>query len=766
MMLVPFLVLTLATICFSVLAYFYRHRFRWLLPLACLTVSGIFVLVPVGFLSVFGGICLFFSATWLAVRIVTQFDPAWFRKYPASVGILLALGTVFWSALGLRSQHDMNRAVSEVRYWEPEFWDGNSRIAYEATQALILNMPVHAEGNSTEENQATIATDNSPQSASDKIAETKSIDNNKSNPNWLPLVLARWFAILLALYVAYQTVVYFFHTTVDRFRLFGMGTRWAKETALVLGAGYVGRQIIRELKKKQFNVIAVDPKGDTSTTQWARNNGVVLIQADGTRADLLHDIPLRAISEFYVATGSDENNLAIALLLQKALELGLPSIDGGDRKQLGQPWFWQKPTPTTRVGYVRLYDQDLYELLSQSFASPSENATGTNNTKTLPPLELHAFNSDENAARQLVQHELSKKDIRPSNQNEVAQYVIVGFQEMGREVALALARLAHFENLRRARILILSNVADNDADPNVERFLARYPKFTTKARTHQPLGDVEFSAEFDEWQREPQLVDANLEAHDGASSPSTTPKDPSSRESSSISADNLNQPTPDSPNETGTESTTAESHSYIQSGVTFATNAHFSNLPPCPSSQCFLHKLHTLLMPKGDLVVKPAVIVCFENSHHAFAWAQRFWLSWTEYCFKNKLDKTTPHVPIFVWLPGEEASPSSLLPDHRDFGPLANITPFGLKNTCLSLESILQDRRKELAEAVQKSYEMAIAAMSKKVQKKAEVDNKENTPRFDEHFRRCSLRISIDSTKIPTCLQPITRTLNELSTVL
>ncbi len=64
--------------------------------------------------------------------------------------------------------------------------------------------------------------------------------------------------------------------------------------------------------------------------------------------------------------------------------------------------------------------------------------------RTIP---VQTFNVTRNTARQLIVQELTA--IRPTAENEVALYVLVGFGTMGQTLATHLAELAHFENFRR-----------------------------------------------------------------------------------------------------------------------------------------------------------------------------------------------------------------------------------------------------------------------------------------------------------------------------
>jgi NADH dehydrogenase FAD-containing subunit len=63
---------------------------------------------------------------------------------------------------------------------------------------------------------------------------------------------------------------------------------------------------------------------------------------------------------------------------------------------------------------------------------------------------------------------------RPVEEQESAHFVIVGFGEVGQELAVKLAQMAHYENLKRSRMTIVYSKRDEQA---VEQFRELYPKF-------------------------------------------------------------------------------------------------------------------------------------------------------------------------------------------------------------------------------------------------------------------------------------------------
>jgi hypothetical protein len=64
--------------------------------------------------------------------------------------------------------------------------------------------------------------------------------------------------------------------------------------------------------------------------------------------------------------------------------------------------------------------------------------------------------------------------------NGIAHFVIVGFGEVGQELAIQVAQLAHYENLKRARMTIVYDKSDAEA---VQHFQELYPKYLSRFRT-------------------------------------------------------------------------------------------------------------------------------------------------------------------------------------------------------------------------------------------------------------------------------------------
>ena len=76
----------------------------------------------------------------------------------------------------------------------------------------------------------------------------------------------------------------------------------------------------------------------------------------------------------------------------------------------------------------------------------------------------------------------------------MALYIVVGFDNRWEEVVLALGQMAHFENRKRSRILVLT--ADPGRDAKI--FKARFPRFTIDNCVQVFWNDVNFCAFTDE----------------------------------------------------------------------------------------------------------------------------------------------------------------------------------------------------------------------------------------------------------------------------
>jgi len=585
-----------------------------------LLVSLCFVLADFWFVSSLSRLVAFGSALWLVHRIVRLNFPAVYRQSSAFVGVGLAALTLFFAFIGARAEHESRASVASDSILEVSFWEAQSRYLYEAFQALTLNMSVH-----------------------------------DTNPELNALSFARVFAVLLVMFIAYQSIFRFCTNAISQVTLAYYGLCFVDRPQLVFGLGFVGTQIVRDLREKRKHVIVVERDPNNANIDVARELGAVVLIVDALQADLLQDVPFSAVDDIFVVSGSDELNVRVAITVKQSADAARKKRgDIANQPYLLQLWyrcFNRLRTDKPSTCYVRLYEHELHQVLQSAFAPAVLETSANAEQRGASEVTLKVFNTDQNAARLLVQDELCLDWIRPSKTNEVAMYTIVGFGPMGQAVATTLAHLAHFDNFNRSRLLVLDD--STSCDRNVGKFLSKYPKFTRADTLVQPLGEIQYVLSDDAW-----------------------------------------TPTSDGP------------------GLSFATQCCFTALPPCPNDPKFLEKLHQLIGGAKDLAIKPAVIVCLEDDAEAFTWASVFERAWQDYVYREGLDAsggTDAALPIYVWLPDQVAL-RDIVDVPRTDQTITTIRSFGQASKSSSVTAIKGDLRDHLVEINSASYDAAIEA--------------------------------------------------------
>lgn len=609
-----------------------------------------------GVFATFSGIALLLCFLWFLHRSLDALIPRWHRRVDQAIIGLLALTVGLLGAYGIHQEREELRSKESNRgdlTWDQSVQE-NAETIYEVAQLFLLNTSV--DRSTTKEQvanpkQQTMAPLEQEETEDARIlAEllahedvAKSLAVSKPKQSNLILAIARILAVVFAILLAYRVIETFFRGTVDRVKLFIYGVIGPRPY-LVIGLGFVGMQLVRELRDRRIRVIVIESNPENPNIALARELGALVVVGDAFNTDLIRDIEFDRIADVYVVAGSDDTNLRIATLLKNASEADLS--DG----LLSRAIHFLVSKCDSKC-YVRLYDPDLYLALDQIYTS---NSGASSNFTFLP------FNTDQNAVRQLIQRQLIAPEIRPKEAKEVGTWIIAGFGAMGQEVALGLARLAHFENNKRSRIAILG---DNNSDAIFTRFNTKYPKFTCEDKTTQKYSEIQFKEELDRW-------DFNSNVKDSS---------------------------PDS-----------------NRGIEFATQTRFARLPDSPDDPSFLGWIRKLVTSNGETTIKPALFVCFEDEGVAFAWASQFRRAFSEYCYRNMpidVQDREPNqsvLPIFVWLPYQRTLrdlSSDFLGTKDDF---TTFRVFGQIEEVASLQAINDPLRPKLANVVNNSYDRAL----------------------------------------------------------
>jgi hypothetical protein len=480
------------------------------------------VISPVAFLAI--GVLLWFSSDMLIIRTTSTLVSAVafltithhlharrFRRVAFILGLFLGLMAFGCSVIGVLVRIERG----PVREGQIE---SVSVAVYEATQALMMNMAPHdpmEDGTSAnpqpeaiEENRDGVGSNSNPPtlpsaenspSETGKIAAAQPLVNESkiavpvepsAERNWL--TAARIFATLLAFFIAYQVLTHYSRNAIYRARMTWL---WWKaifgrpEVCLVCGVGYVGLRLVRELRQKGRNVVALEKNEEHANLKAAIDTGAIVLTSDATLIEALDDLPLIAIKTVYVICGDDTVNLEVAMNVKRMFDPKRNPVKSDAwsitawTQSLVQ-WFVGLRTPSHRECFVQIFDTEMQKLLHQAFHSNIGQRGG---------LQFRPFNADLNAVRNLITDELTL--LRPKATDEVAFYVVVGFDDRWKEVVHGLTQLAHFENRKRSRILVLTEDPERDS----KSFVTRYPRCTVDNPIRPELADVSFCPLTDEW---------------------------------------------------------------------------------------------------------------------------------------------------------------------------------------------------------------------------------------------------------------------------
>jgi hypothetical protein len=335
-----------------------------------------------------------------------------------------------------------------------------------------------------------------------------------------------------------------------------------RKHVLICGLGRIGNSIARNLLRTNNKfpespsrmhrgiVAAIEWNESTKRSRLIEDLGAVLLCGNATeRAQLSRLNPARA-SQIFVVTGSDESNLETL----------------GDLIRI----FDAKPPKWPLHIYLHCMQPELEQLLWRKSATLPESYRAL--------VRIHGFN-----ATQLVLQALFDQEVlpgRPRSADEVAHYVIVGFGETSRALAVHLAQLAHFENLKRPRMTIVHRFQEAAA---VSEFKQLYPAmFRHEAdaqsdleSNRQPLPD-----NLQNWQPSPRWDDWSVDV--------------------AVRSKNSNLPFRQ-------PSTVSEVDFQQSTGVTFAVNGGFVAQEGGVTSPLFVDRITSILQ---DPTTRLMIFIC------------------------------------------------------------------------------------------------------------------------------------------------------------
>ncbi len=371
---------------------------------------------------------------------------------------------------------------------------------------------------------------------------------------------------------------------------------------IVCGLGRVGWPIAQQLLDAGERVLILERDPTNERIDDARRAGAIVLLGDATDEKNFELARLGSAKAAYLVTGSDEENIESAVDVGAILERS------------------KQPHPEFKC-LVHIVDPLLDDALNAGLKANASH------------FQLQTFNVTRNTARQLIVEELTA--IRPTG-DEVALYVLVGFGPMGETLATHLAELAHFENRKRARILILAD----DPKASADAFLARWGQFTGCDQSAGGEAIAPVVAEWSQIRFDPVADEWGNRAR--RPRPAYRVADPKA--------------------------------------IEYTCNAVFAPYPKSVFDREFLAAITRLACAPR---VKPAIIFCHERDHDSYSTAVHF-----ERSFRTE-NGADVRLPLFVWLQKQE--PLKRLLQKRGAahpGATLPIRPFGLCSDELKLHKL------------------------------------------------------------------------------
>jgi len=204
--------------------------------------------------------------------------------------------------------------------------------------------------------------------------------------------------------------------------------------AVVFGIGDVGMQVIQNLVGTGQYIVAVDLVDNSPGAATCEKSGIPVVQGDAKNPQVLIAAGIRRAQTAIVCTGSDTENMDIALQIKEVFELPghLKSSRIQVLAQLRNDWM-----------HKRLIGSD-------------RGSMGSNK------VDLRLFNPFMNAARMLIR----RLHLPPSPEFGARAFVVIGFGAYGREIVQHLIRACPVAPGRSLKILVF----DQKADQVRERF--------------------------------------------------------------------------------------------------------------------------------------------------------------------------------------------------------------------------------------------------------------------------------------------------------
>lgn len=290
------------------------------------------------------------------------------------------------------------------------------------------------------------------------------------------LEVARYATLFLFLTAVIEILVRVFQEPFDAFRLQLMSGH-----TVICGLGKVGQQLfddaIEEVKagRKWYHftewtlpgVVVIEKDGSKNRIRRLRSRGGIVVVGDATNEKLLDSVGVLRASRIFVVTGSDEANAEVVFDSINLMRGETTPFEASENLDC----------------YVQIADPTVSRLFSNQTSKFTPEL----------PIDLRVFNPAANCARSMI--ETDALNLRPKLENEVSLFVIIGFGKVAQAIALQIAELAHFENRRRTRLLVV----EEDVDAVAAKFNSQFGTFTHAEPVCDSYASVDFHASNDNW---------------------------------------------------------------------------------------------------------------------------------------------------------------------------------------------------------------------------------------------------------------------------
>lgn len=426
-------------------------------------------------------------------------------------------------------------AVAPNRLWTTIDWFTDS--LYEAVQVLLLNMSPY---------------------------------NEKENPANLAIMVARIASVLFFALVAIQAIRKLFNDSFSELLIWFR----RKNLVLVVGLGRLGWAIAQEQNDLGRLVVAQEIDEKNPHRSLAAELGIIVRTEDCTDLQSMREHLLLQPRTIHLVAGEDLTNINALANIRRIRQ---DYVVQTGKSLAPVDCFVQIERPNLHSSF--------YRCLLDAEAQTDEG------------MNVRVFNMNHETACQLIIDDLTP--LRPRNSDQVALYFVFGLEQMGIALLRELVEFAHFENLKRSRIVIVGT----DAQQDYQRCVAVWPRLCTR-EIHSQFTDVHFDPVRDNWgsqEAKPEIDFARTVA---------------------------------------------------SKAVQYAANVQFTQLrTPRHLSQSELEHIVKLSREPG---VCPVVLFCYEDDADNFRLASELEdLLQDRFGMNRGNDVTTPHahLPIFAYLP-------------------------------------------------------------------------------------------------------------------